>query len=352
MEDYYKTLGVSKSASKEEIKKAYRKLAHKHHPDKGGDEKTFKKISEAYQVLSNDSKRTQYDRFGKSGPGVGGSYSAGGQGSGFGGFSSADFDFGDIFEEFFGFSGGSTRRRGPGRGEDIRIRIDTKLSKVIENEERTIKLTRFISCSVCGGSGDAPDSKKEKCKVCQGQGSVITSIGPFKQKTICPNCQGSGETSSKKCSACKGEGRIKKEEQITFTIPAGIDSGQTLRVEGKGSAGAKGGEYGDLLVDIFVENDTKFQRHGSDLYCTTEINYTKLVLGGKIDIKTVSNKEISVKVPEGTSPETTFRISGKGLPKISGSSSGNLYVKLKIKVPKKINKEQREILQELQEKGI
>ncbi|MEA2092528.1 MAG: molecular chaperone DnaJ [Patescibacteria group bacterium] len=352
MEDYYKTLGVSKSASKEEIKKAYRKLAHKHHPDKGGDEKTFKKISEAYQVLSNDNKRTQYDQFGKSGPGMGGSYSTGGQRAGFGGFSSADFDFGDIFEEFFGFSGGSRRRKRHRRGEDIRIRIDTKLSRVIKNEEKTINLTRFVSCSSCNGSGDAPDSKKEKCKTCQGQGSVITSIGPFKQKTICPNCQGSGETSSKKCSTCRGEGRVKKEEKITFTIPAGIDSGQTLRIDGKGNAGEKEGECGDLLVDIFVENDTKFKRQGSDLHYTTEIKYTKLALGGKIDIKTVFNKEISVKIPAGTTPETVFRISKKGLPKISGYSNGDLYVKLKVSVPKKINRKQRKILQELEKEEL
>ncbi len=356
MEDYYKTLGVSKDASKEDIKKAYRKLAHKHHPDKGGDEKTFKKISEAYQVLSDDKKRTQYDNFGRSGPGMGG---AGAQssstGDGFGGFSSADFDFGDIFEEFFGFGGanrGGRTRKGPRKGEDVKIRIDTTLSRAIKNEERKIKLTRFVACSSCQGSGDAPGAKKEKCKTCGGQGSVITSIGPFRQKSMCPNCEGSGEVSDKKCSSCKGEGRVQKTEEIAFTIPAGISSGQTLRVEGKGNAGIKGGPTGDLLVDIFVENDTKFERDGSDLYCTVEVNYTKLVLGGKIDVKTIFGSNISVKIPTGTSPETVLRISNKGLPKLSGYSNGNLYLRLKVSVPKKTTKKQKKLLEELQEDGI
>jgi molecular chaperone DnaJ len=347
MEDYYKVLEVSKDASKEEIKKAYRKLAHKHHPDKGGDEKTFKKISEAYQVLSNDKKRAQYDQFGRTGPGMGSS-----SGAGFGGFSNVNFDFGDVFEDFFGFGGGQSSRRGPSRGENIRIRIDTKLSEVVRNQERTINLTRFVNCSTCGGSGDAPGAKKEKCKTCQGQGSVITSIGPFKQKTVCPDCEGQGSVADKKCNSCKGEGRVKKTEEITFNIPGGVDSGQTLRVEGKGNAGTKGGPYGDLLVDVFVENNTSFERSGYDLYYTSKINYTTLVLGGSIEIKTIFNKEISVKIPPGTKPDAVFRISGKGLPRLSGYSSGNLYVKLKVTVPTKTTKKQKKLLQELQEEGI
>ncbi len=359
MEDYYKILGVSKTASKDEIKKAYRKLAHKHHPDKGGDEKTFKKISEAYHTLSDDNKRAQYDTWGKSGSGMGGQTgSRPGGGFGFDNKSGAgfDFDFGDIFEEFFSFGQrGGGRRRGRGgreRGEDIKIKITVALSEVIKNNERTVHVSKMNSCTECKGSGDAPGAKKEDCKTCQGQGKVRTSIGPFTQVVICPECQGEGKISDKKCSSCKGEGRKETKEEIKFTVPAGIDSGQVIRVEGKGNAGRKGNPPGDLLVEITVRNDTKFKRQGADLYYDADLKYTQLLLGGEIDITLLSGKSISVKIPAGTSPETIFRISGKGLPYLSSYSTGNLYVKAKVHVPKKANKKQKEILQKLQEEGL
>ncbi len=350
MEDYYKILGVSKSASKDEIKKAYRKLAHKHHPDKGGDEKTFKKISEAYQVLSNESKREQYDRFGKSGPSMGG----GGANSGFGGFGNAagmDFDFGDIFEQVFGFKRGGYGRQST-RGEDIKIRITTDLTNIVKDDKRTINLTRMVFCDKCNGTGDAPGAKKTTCSTCHGQGKVKTAIGPFAQITTCPHCMGSGKVSDKKCSSCRGEGRVGKKEEIKFTIPAGIDSGQMLRIEGKGNIGKNGSPAGDLLVDITVRNNSKFERRGADLYYTAQPNYTQLALGDKINVTLITGKNILVKIPPGTSPDTVFRISGKGLPVLSGSSMGNLYVKMKIGVPKKITKKQKEILEELKKEGL
>ncbi len=350
MEDYYKILGVNRNASKEEIKKAYRKLAHKHHPDKGGDEKTFKKISEAYHTLSDDKKREHYDRFGRSGPGAGASGTGSGwSGGGFGGFSEADFDMEDILR---GFGFGFNRKRSRRKGEDISIRINTTLQRVIQDEEKTINLSKLVSCSSCAGKGSAPDSKKEKCQTCKGQGKVRSAIGPFSQISICPDCEGEGETSNKKCSNCNGEGRVKKNEEIKFTIPAGIDSGQTLRLQGQGNAGKKGAPSGDLLVDVFVENKTAFERKGEDLYYSTKIGFIEAALGDKIDINLLSGKKLGLKIPAGTQPGKRFRVSGKGLPLVSGYGQGDLYVTIDVTVPQKLNKKQKQLLEELKKEGI
>ncbi len=349
MEDYYQILGVSRSATKEEIKKAYRKLAHKHHPDKGGDEKTFKKISEAYHVLSNEEKRKQYDRFGKSGPGAGNQHH-----SDFGGFQ-GDFDFGDIFEEFFGFgsrSGGGRKRR----GEDIKINVTTSLEKIIKDEERVVTLRKMFPCEPCQGDGSAPGTKKKTCSTCKGKGKVRKEagsfLGSFAQIAVCPDCHGEGEISEKKCSSCQGEGRVEKEEKIKFTIPAGIDSGQTLKIAQKGNAGRKGTPSGDLLVEIEVKNNTSFKRRGEDLFYSTIISYSKAALGGKIEVPLLSGGKISLKIPSGTISGKVFRISKKGLPRLSGYGQGDLYVTVNIDVPKKINKKQKELLEKLQQEGI
>ncbi len=354
MEDYYKILGVSRDASKEEIKKAYRKLAHQHHPDKGGDEQTFKKISEAYHVLSNEKKREQYDRYGRAGAGAG--YTGGGAGD-FKDFSQFGFDMnmGDIFEEFFGFGKGPRKKRKE-KGEDILIRVKTTLKKVTENEEKKILVNKLITCPSCKGSGNAPGAKKETCKKCGGSGKIKketgTFFGAFSQVFICPDCEGEGEIYDKKCTVCRGEGRVRKEEEVKFTIPAGIDSGQRIRIEGKGNAGKRGNPPGDLLVEIFVENNTSFERRGADLYYTAKINYTKPVIGGSIEINLLSDKKINLKIPSGTSHGKVFRIAGKGLPKLSGYGKGDVYVKVNIDIPQKITKKQREILEKLKKEGL
>ncbi len=352
MEDYYKILGVSRDASKEEIKKAYRKLAHKHHPDKGGKEETFKKISEAYHTLSNEEKRKQYDRFGKSGPGAGGAGAgAWGGGSGFEGFSHVDFDMDDILRGF-GFGGFSRGRKKNRRGEDIGIRIDTTLKRIVNDEEKTVNITKMVNCSSCQGKGDAPDAKKKKCESCKGAGEVRTAIGPFSQVSTCPDCEGVGDVADKKCSSCHGEGRVKKNEEIKFTIPAGISSGQSLRVKGKGNAGRKGSPSGDLIVEIFVENNTSFKRKGEDLYHTVKIGFVQATLGDKIEIKLIDGKKISLKIPSGTQPGKTFRVSGKGLPQLSGYGKGDLYVTVEVSVPQKISKKQKQLLEELKKEGV
>ncbi len=349
MEDYYKILGVSKDASKEEIKKAYRKLAHKHHPDKGGDEKTFKKISEAYHVLSNDQKRKQYDHFGKSGPGAGSSQGAGG--FGFEDFAGADFNVNDIFEEFFGFGRGP-RRGVKRRGEDIKIRINVKLEDVIKDQEKKINIPKLSTCEACSGKGYETGTKIKTCDSCKGRGKVQTAIGPFSQVSTCPNCSGKGNIPEKKCSKCLGEGRVKKTQEVKFVIPAGIDSGQTLRVEGKGNVGREGSPPGDLLVEIIVDNNTNFKRQGENLYKAEEIKLAQAVLGDKIDIKTIDGKSISLKIPPGTQSKEVFKISGKGMPRLSGYGQGNLYVTLNVKIPKKISRKQRKIFEELREENI
>ncbi len=347
MEDYYTILGASKKATKDEIKKAYRKLAHKHHPDKGGDEKTFKKISEAYHVLSNDKKREQYDMFGKSGPNAGSGSSSG---SGFGGFSHADFDMNDIFSDFFGFSRGARRRTK--KGEDIAIKITTKLEKIFENEEKVISLERLANCSACGGRGYPSNVKTKKCATCNGSGKIRTAIGPFSQVSTCPYCGGEGEIPEKNCNNCHGEGRVKEKKEIKFTIPAGIHTGQTLRIQGEGNSGKKGTPPGDLLVEIFVENKTSFERKGDDLYHKTKINLSQATLGDKIEINFLTGKKIILKIPTGTNSGKVFRISSKGVPRISGYGQGDLYVIIDVVVPQKLSKKQKELFEELKKEGL
>mgnify|MGYP001080071572 CR=1 FL=1 len=342
MADYYEVLGVSRNATKEEIKKAYRKLAHKYHPDKqGGDENKFKKINEAYQVLSNDKKREQYDRFGKA------STSSGFNHQGFGGFE----DMGDIFEEMFGF--GRRQQAQKRRGEDIKINISISLLDVMNGKERTVSIYKFISCSSCSASGSAPGSAKKTCPQCGGRGKITKSImGAFSTLVTCPQCEGEGEIPEKECNQCKGGGRVKVKEDVKFTVPAGIGDGQTLRISGKGNAGKKGAPAGDLFVEVTVEKDSFFTPKGEDLYCSVFIPYTDAVLGGKVSITLLSGKKIFLKVPTGTSSGKVIRISGKGLPRLSGYGYGNLYVEVNVNVPKKVSKKQKELLEELKKEGI
>ena len=363
MKDYYKILGVSRDASQDDIRKAYYGLAHKYHPDKsGGDENKFKEINEAYQTLSDKNKKSQYDRFGQ--------VFEGGANSGFdpnsqfnwawGGPGGVDFEFdfgnfGDIMEEFFNF--GSTKTRtDPKRGSDIRLDIEIPLEDVLANQRKTIVLEKEISCARCSGKGAEPGSKIKECFSCRGSGKVQevrkTILGSYTRIVVCPECRGEGNVAEKACNVCKGEGRIKGQEKIEIIIPAGVDSNQIIKVEGRGNAGRRGGKSGDLYVRIFVKPHSVFERRGDDLFVEVPISFSWAALGGDVEITTLDKKKLVLKVPAGTETGNVLRISKKGLPHFGSRGGGHLYVEFVVKTPKKLTKKQKEILNKLKEQGI
>ena len=362
--DYYEILGVTKGASQEEIKKAFYKLAHKYHPDKGGDEKKFKEINEAYQVLSDANKRAQYDQFGRTfdqagGPGQQWDFNWAWQSAPGGG---ADFDFediGDIFENIFSF-GGSGGRRAPKKdirkGKNIQIDIELNLEDTLRQTHRKINLAKMVVCHRCHGKGAEPGTNVNECFSCRGTGQVQqikkTILGSYTSFTICPECKGEGAKPEKPCNVCKGEGREKGEETIDVSIPSGIDNNQVIEIEGKGDAGKKGGKPGNLYVRIFIKEHPVFERKGDDIYISLQINYSQAILGDEVEVPTLEGTNILLKVPAGTESGKILRISGKGIPHFGRYDRGNMYVELTIKTPKKITREQKELLNKLKEKGL
>ncbi|MDD5145304.1 MAG: molecular chaperone DnaJ [Candidatus Pacebacteria bacterium] len=367
--DYYQILGVSKDASPEDIKRAFYKLAHKYHPDKGGDEQKFKEINEAYQTLSDQKKREQYDKFGTTFEGAQGP--AGGE-SGFSGFEWAwgrpesfdsEFDFGDledVLENMFGGGfGGATRSRrkkDSRRGKDIEVDLEINLDDTLSGKETEINLYKFNTCPRCQGNGAEPGTKTKECFSCRGTGQVQqirkTFLGSFTQYVTCPVCEGLGYIPEKPCNVCRGEGRVKSEEKIKIFVPAGVDTNQVIKVEGKGEAGKTGGKSGDLYVRIFIKRHPLFQRKGDDLYISLPISYAQAVLGNEIEIPNLEKTKILMLVPAGTESGKVLRISGKGIPHFSGFGRGNLYVKLVIKTPKNLTKRQKELLERMREEGL
>lgn len=368
MADYYEVLGVSKNASQDEIKKAFHKLAHKYHPDKGGDEKKFKEINEAYQVLSDAKRRQQYDQFGKGFENMGG-----GQGQNWDfnwSWQNADqnFDFedlGDVFENIFSFGGGARRaaKKDVRKGKDMQIDIEISLEETLKQIHKKITLLKQVVCHRCHGNGAEPGTKINECFSCRGTGQVQqikkTILGSYTSFAVCPECKGDGIKPEKPCNVCRGEGRVKENETIDITIPAGIDNNQAIEVEGRGEAGKKGGRSGDLYVRIFVKKHPVFSRKGDDLYISQEISYSQAILGDEIEIPTLEENlptgrqaKILLKVPQGTESGKILRISGKGIPHFGGYGRGNMYVELIIKTPKKITKKQKELLNELRKEGL
>lgn len=363
--DYYEILGVAKTATQDEIKKAFHKLAHKYHPDKGGDEKKFKEINEAYQVLSDQQKRAQYDQYGRV-------FENGQGGAGFdpSGFSWAwgnrpqgeeyEFDFsnvGDIFEEFFG--GGSSRRatkKDARRGKDIQVDIEISLEKVLKDFIEKIDLTKQVVCHRCSGTGAEQGSKIKECVSCRGTGQVQqvkkTFLGSYTTLATCPECKGEGTIPEKPCNVCGGEGRIKGQETVEIKIPAGIDANQVIKVEGKGDAGKRGAKAGNLFVRLYIKKHPVFERRGDDLFAESEISFSQAALGDKVELKTLEGTNILLEVPAGTESGKILRISGKGIPHFNGYGKGNLYVELKIKTPKKISRKQKELFEKLKEEGL
>ena len=353
--DYYEVLGVSRGASEDEIKKAYKKMARKYHPDLNPGDKTaeekFKEVNEAYEVLSDADKKARYDQYGHAG--VDPNFGAGGFGGGFDG--SFDFgDLGDIFGSFFGGFGGARRTNpnAPQRGESIRMSLAISFEEAAFGCEKAVTVERYENCETCHGSGCAPGTSPEVCPDCHGTGTVQvrrqTPMGVFATSSPCPKCGGKGRIIHQPCKDCRGSGMVRKKKTIQASIPAGIDNGQTISIRGQGNAGKNGGPAGDLLITITVRPHELFRREGTSVLCEAPITFTQAVLGAELEIPTIDGK-VKYTLPEGTQSGTTFRLKGKGIPSINGRGRGDQYVTVYIETPKNLNKEQKEALKKFAE---
>lgn len=349
--DYYEVLGVAKNASEDELKKAYRKLAMKHHPDRNpGDkaaEEKFKEAKEAYEMLSDPEKRAAYDRFGHAGvdPNAGG---AGGQD--FSGFADA---FGDIFGDIFGASRGRGSGSGGGRsnvyrGSDLRYAMEITLEQAASGFSTEIRVPSWESCTTCEGTGAKPGTKAETCKTCGGQGQVRMQQGFFSIQQTCPSCHGSGKTIPNPCKACDGVGRVRKQKTLEVKIPAGIDDGMRIRSAGNGEPGLNGGPPGDLYVEISVKVHRVFQRDGDDLHCEVPVSFARAALGGSIDVPTL-NGRASFDLPEGTQTGKTFRLRGKGIKNVRSGVQGDLYCHVLLETPVKLSDQQKKLLKDFED---
>jgi len=340
--DYYNVLGVKKGASKEEIKKAYKKLAKKYHPDVNktddGAADRFKEINEAASVLGDDKKREQYDRFGTADPGFGGQGAHG-------------FDFGDIFDTFFGGGGSSFGgRRRSRRGADLQYDMEIDLEEAAFGATKHIIIPKLETCDKCKGTGAKSESSIKTCDQCRGSGKVTrqqrTPFGIFQTTTTCRRCNGSGKMIKDFCPLCDGQGRVKKSRKIEIKIPKGVTNGSRLRISGEGEAGEAGSQSGDLYIVLHIRPHDIFDRSGNDLYTQAKISFVLAALGGEIEAPTIEGKNAIIKIPAGTQPGTIFRLSGKGMPSLHGYGTGDLKVKVDIEVPKKLGKKQKELLKE------
>lgn len=349
--DYYEVLSVERDAGDPEIKSAYRKMAIRYHPDKNPGnqeaEEKFKEAAEAYSVLSDPSKRAQYDRFGHQG--------VSGAGPGFSGFDPTIFsDFSDILGDFFGFGdlfgGGGTRRRSAAeRGADLRYDLQISFEEAAFGVKTKIRVPRLETCKDCSGSGAQPGSAPTTCPQCQGRGQVRYQQGFFSISRTCGQCRGTGQVIGNPCRACRGEGRLHAEKTLEIKIPAGVDHGARLRISGEGEAGVRSGEAGDLYVVVFVKEHPYFQRDGNDLHCALPISFSQSALGTEIRVPTLDDKEEFLKIPEGTQTGTTFRIRGKGIHFLNGRGRGDLFVTVRVMTPQKLTREQRRLLEQLAE---
>ncbi len=353
--NYYETLGVDKKATPDDIKKAFRKLAQKHHPDKGGEEAKFKEITEAYSILSDDKKRREYDAYGQS-------FNGGGAGAGgFGGFDPSqfngfgnggvEFDFSDLFGDLFsGAAGGRSRTK---RGRDISMDIEISFKESVEGTRRQVLVTKVAKCDVCHGSGAKPNTEMKTCSTCNGQGRVHETrnspLGAFSSVRPCSACDGTGQIPKEKCTTCSGHGVLKREQEITIPVPAGIDGGEMLRMPGQGEA-IKGGASGDLYIKVHVKPHPVFRKDGVNLVMNMPMKLTDALVGTTVTIATIDDKKLEVKIPAMTAPEETIRLRGKGV-QMEGHT-GDLLIKLSITMPKKLSSKTKKLIEELKSEGL
>lgn len=359
MENYYEVLGVTKSAGKDEIKKAYRKLAHKYHPDKkGGDESRFKEVNEAYQVLSDDGKRAEYDRYGKVFSGGAGAGAGAGGNGGFGfdfsgvGQGGAGFDFSDIFEDVFGGRAGGGRQIR--RGRDISIDLELSFREAIFGVERKVLLTKMSTCHKCGGDGKKVGTKTKTCPTCQGQGQVRENrksfFGNFTSVKECDKCFGEGQVPEQVCTDCQGSGVSKKSEEIVVNVPSGISDGEIVKLTGSGEAVGRG-VSGDLYIKIHVRIDKVFHREGNNIIMDFDVKFSEAVLGGKRELETLDGP-VTIKIPKGVDSGEILRIRDKGVPGVVRGQRGDLLIKITVKTPQNLSRRAKSLIEDLQKEGI
>jgi molecular chaperone DnaJ len=342
--DYYEVLGVERTATEQDLKRAYRKLALELHPDRNPGnqeaEEKFKDASEAFQVLCDPDKRANYDRFGHAG--------VSGMGQGFSDISDIFSQFSDIFSDFFGGGFGGRSRGGAQRGADLRAVVQLSLKDAAFGVKREIALNHPGPCQSCDGSG-SETKRRSICPRCKGAGQIAHARGPFLVQTACPNCQGMGSTVENPCKNCRGSGRVEVERTVKVTFPAGIDDGQTLRVPGQGLAGTQGGPTGHLYVDVQIEPDPRFQREGADLLHGLTVSFPQAALGAELEVPGLDDETLKVKIPSGAQPGDTVVLRGKGIPELNRNSRGNLIVVIQVSVPKKLSRKAKKLLEDLQE---
>lgn len=344
-EDYYQLLGVSRNASDDEIKKSFRRLAMKFHPDRNRDnpeaEEQFKKVKEAHDVLSDPKKRSAYDQFGHAGvdPSMGG-------GQGFGGGNFSDI-FGDVFGDIFG-GGGSRGRGGPQRGSDLRYNLEITLEEAVAGTEVKIQIPTLVNCKSCDGSGANKGSSVTTCPTCHGHGAVRMQQGFFAVQQTCPTCRGSGKQIKDPCKSCHGQGRVQDTKTLSVKVPAGVDTGDRIRLSGEGEAGESGAPAGDLYVQVNVKDHAIFTRDGANLYCEVPISFPKACLGGEVEVPTLAGK-VALKIPAETQTGRMFRLSGKGVKPVRGGAVGDLMCRVRIETPVHLNKEQIDLIKQFDE---
>jgi molecular chaperone DnaJ len=345
--DFYEILGVQRNASDHEIKKSYRKLAMKYHPDRNKDDKEserkFKETAAAYEILKDPEKKSAYDQYGHD------AFRQGGGGQGFGDFSGG---FSDIFEEFFGGGfGGGQRQRGPQRGNDLRYNMSVSLQEAFAGKKSQIRIPSYEGCDLCAATGSADKSGPSTCATCGGQGKVRSTQGFFSIERPCPTCAGEGSSIKNPCLKCSGTGQVKKQKTISVSIPAGVDTGTRIRISGEGEPGQKGAGNGDLYIFVEVQKDKLFEREDENIFCQIPISITTAIIGGDVEVPTIEGKKARLNIPAGTQSETQFRLKGKGMSILRQTRRGDMYVEANVEIPVNLTSKQKGILQEFEKEG-